>query len=244
MELCVLGSNSSGNGYILKSDSGKLLLLECGIHPDELKKALDFDLSSVLGCLVTHEHMDHFKYVDQIAKLGINVYASPGTLQDKFGHRYFEVEPQKHFRIGEFEILPFDCNHDARQPYGYVINHPESDKILFLTDSKYTKLKFSGMSHVIVEANHSRQLLDEKLFDGKIQHFMWKRITESHMSIETCLEMIKENNWNEVVNIVLIHLSNSNSHEQNFLNEVVGKTGKKVHIANKGSIINLNKNPF
>ena len=58
MKLIVLGSSSSGNCYIL--DNGKeALIIEAGIRFQEVKKALDFNLRKVVGCVVTHAHNDH-----------------------------------------------------------------------------------------------------------------------------------------------------------------------------------------
>lgn len=56
MKAIIIGSESSGNGYILKSDAD-VLLLEAGVRITEIKKALDFDLSKIRGVVVTHGHL-------------------------------------------------------------------------------------------------------------------------------------------------------------------------------------------
>lgn len=62
MELKVLGSSSSGNCYII--DNGKeALILEAGVRFQEVKKALGYNLRKVVGCLITHRHQDHAKYI-------------------------------------------------------------------------------------------------------------------------------------------------------------------------------------
>ena len=61
MRLNVLGSGSEGNTYLVNCD-GEILILDCGISLKEAKIALNFDLTNVVGCFVTHNHFDHSKY--------------------------------------------------------------------------------------------------------------------------------------------------------------------------------------
>jgi phosphoribosyl 1,2-cyclic phosphodiesterase len=56
MFLKVMGSSSQGNCYLLKSESGSLLI-ECGIQYKKIQQALNFDLSHIQACLVTHDHL-------------------------------------------------------------------------------------------------------------------------------------------------------------------------------------------
>jgi hypothetical protein len=57
MELIVLSSSSTGNGYILKSSSGESLILEAGVRLKEIKQILNFDLSGVVGVCISHSHL-------------------------------------------------------------------------------------------------------------------------------------------------------------------------------------------
>ena len=76
MELKVLGSSSAGNCYIL--DNGKeALILEAGIAFPKVKKALGFNLRKVAGCLITHQHNDHAKYIRNMVDSGITTLALP-----------------------------------------------------------------------------------------------------------------------------------------------------------------------
>ena len=51
---CV-GSGSSGNCYILKSNNEKLIL-DCGLPIKVIKQGLDFDLGGIQGVLISHAH--------------------------------------------------------------------------------------------------------------------------------------------------------------------------------------------
>jgi hypothetical protein len=64
------------------------------------------------------------------------------------------------------------------------------------------------------------------------------------MSLDTCIETLRMNDLSAVNNIVLIHLSDSNSNAEAFQAAVREATGKTVHIASKGLDINFNKTPF
>ena len=51
----VLGSSSRGNAYILECQN-ETLLLELGVSWKDIVKALNFNLSKVVGVCVSHAH--------------------------------------------------------------------------------------------------------------------------------------------------------------------------------------------
>lgn len=51
-----IGTGSSGNSYALYDNSGKILLLDLGVKEKDIKKAIDYRISDVVGAVVTHEH--------------------------------------------------------------------------------------------------------------------------------------------------------------------------------------------
>ncbi len=53
MQLKVIGSNSSGNGYILKSDTDTLIL-ELGCRWSDYLDALDYKIDDVVGAVCSH----------------------------------------------------------------------------------------------------------------------------------------------------------------------------------------------
>lgn len=57
MTIYCTGTGSSGNNYILKSDNGKMLLLDLGLKKSEIMKAIDYNVSDVEGTIVTHGHL-------------------------------------------------------------------------------------------------------------------------------------------------------------------------------------------
>lgn len=246
MNLKVISTGSKGNAYIL-SNENEALLIECGVNIKEIKQALDFDLSKVVGCIVTHEHLDHAKSAVEVARLGINVYCSLGTMKARsLGsmNRVKQIKSKENFSIGNFKIMPFDVMHDANEPLGFMISHPDCGKVLFLTDTYYCKYTFPGLNNIIIEANYSKEIIDRKFGADSGKEFLRNRILKSHFSLENCKDMLSANDLSAVNNIVLIHLSDSNSDEKQFVKEVFELTGKNVTAAVNGMDIPFNKTPF
>jgi len=246
MKLKVLGSSSAGNCYILGNDT-EALILEAGVNPASIKKALNFDLSNVWGCLISHEHGDHAGFAQEYAKLGINIYTSYGTavVKNLDGYHRFEMlKSGEPVEIGPFKVLPFSIEHDCAEPLGFLIQHEECGTVLFATDTYYLRYKFPGLNNILIEANYDESILNERFESGKLHKTQRDRVIESHMSIETCMETLRANDLSAVNNIVLIHLSDGNSNAKEFQDRVKNATRKAVHVADKGLEIEFNKTPF
>ena len=82
MRLNVLGSDSNGNCYVLQNDK-EALIIEAGVRFSEVKKALKWQLSKVVGAVITHEHNDHAKYARDFVSNGITVLALPSVFKAK-----------------------------------------------------------------------------------------------------------------------------------------------------------------
>lgn len=247
MKLKIIGTGSKGNAYVLYNEH-EALLIECGVNIVKIKQALNFDLSKVVGCIVTHEHGDHYKSIQNVLDSGINVYATKGTFNSvtfpSSGHRKNIIVSKQNFKIGNFKIMPFDVKHDAAEPLGYLIEHPECGKVLFLTDTYYCKYTFPGLNNIIIEANFSKEIIDRKFGPDSDKEFLRNRILKSHFSLTNCKDMLSANDLTKVNNIVLIHLSDSNSDEKQFHKEVYELTGKNVSVASNGMEIQFKKTPF
>jgi len=243
MKLQVLGSSSSGNGYILKSDSGQVLIIEAGLPLQSVKEALNFDLTKIVGCICTHEHGDHFKYASQYMTAGIDVCSSVETLDTiEYSHRMRAFINKKSCMIGEFKIMPVEVKHDVHC-FSFLISHPESGLVFFCTDTMYVPFKIPGLNHAIIECNYSQEILDSHDSEDTVT-LVRNRVIGSHMSLRTCKDFLRANDLKEVRTITLIHLSSSNSNSSQFKSEIEGITGKQVYIADKNIIINLNLNQF
>ena len=249
MELKILGSSSDGNCYVF--DNGKeALVLECGISFKEVKKAVNFDISRIVGCLVSHEHGDHAKYVQKFVDARIPLYMSLGTFNGIKEPVKYPIGILKLLiagnqkTIGAFKVLPFNTQHDAAEPFGFLIHHPEMGTTLFATDTYYLAHTFNGLNNILIECNYRLDILEANVEHGTIPEAQRDRTLLSHLSFDTCLEMLLANDLSAVNNIVLIHLSDGNSNALEFQQGIHEATGKTVHVADKGMVLKFNKTPF
>lgn len=154
---------------------------------------------------------------------------------------YNKLELKKQYKIGSYTVIPFEAKHDV-STMSFLIHHDECGKVVFITDSYYTPFKFNGINNWIVEANYSEKILKEK--ESKGITYVTERVRRSHLSVENCIKALKSNDLSVTNNIVLIHLSDSNSDEQLFKQMVENETNKDVFVADKNQKIEFNKYKF
>ncbi|MCM1168822.1 MAG: MBL fold metallo-hydrolase [Bacteroides sp.] len=247
MRLIVLGSSSKGNGYLL-DDGTECLMIECGVSFAEVKRALDFDISRIVGCVVSHEHGDHARHVARCLEARIPLYVSHGTANGLGLHRnglVREMAELGNYAVGGFTVRPFATQHDAAEPFGFLIHHPACGTVLFATDTYYLQYTFSGLNNIMIECNYRRDILDGNVKAGYVPAALKFRTERSHMEYRTCVEALDANDLSAVNNIVLIHLSDANSDAAAFARGIREATGKTVHVAGRGLVIdNFDKSPF
>jgi len=226
-----LSSGSKGNAYLLE-DEHSSLLLECGINFRNIQIATDFKASEIVGCLLTHEHKDHSKGLKDVLKNGIDVYASKGTIEAEkiTHHRLKSIQARKQFNIGNWTILPFEVEHDAKEPFGYLIANG-TEKVLFATDTYYVRFKFKGLTHIMIECNYSLDILNDNIESGRVSAILKRRLMKSHFSLENVIEFLKANDLSQLKEVHLLHLSDNNSDENLFKRKVQEVTGVPVYIA-------------
>lgn len=222
-----LASSSHGNAYIV-SDSDTHILLECGISHKQLQKLSGFSLSEFKACLVSHEHNDHAKSVEDLISRGMEVYMSYGTAKALKTEAATLIESMEQFNVGSFDIVPFATFHDAAEPLGFLIkSRVDGDVLAFATDTVNLRYKFPGLNILAIEANYSKDILDrcEKLPD-KVRY----RITNSHMEVDRLCDYLSALDLSECREIHLLHLSDSTSHEEMFVNKVARVVPRGIKI--------------
>lgn len=199
---------------------------------EKVQKALDFRTRDIAGCLITHEHGDHAKYTDQYLKHGINCYMTKGTkVAKRFqSHRLFTVKAKQETRIGTWSILPFEIEHDAAEPIGFLLQSMQGYKVLYLTDTKYCKYNFKGLTHLMLEVNYIYENLKDNVKGGQVNQGLANRIMDSHFSLEYAIKLLKANDLTQLQQIHLIHLSSTNSDAQYIKEQVQQASGVPVYI--------------
>ena len=245
MRLNVLGSDSNGNCYILQTDN-EALIIEAGVRFSEVKKALKWQLSKVVGAVISHEHNDHAKYVRDFVSNGITVLALPSVFKAKgINSLSFrkDIEPMHGYIVGGFKVFAMPVCHDV-PCLGFIIEHEDMGRMLFVTDTMMLEYRVTGLNHILLEANYAEDILDAKIEAGSVPVSMKPRLIHSHMEIETAKGILRANDLSGVNEIVLIHLSNGNSDERRFIREVQEVSGKPVYAAVAGLELNLSINPY
>lgn len=233
MNLEVLASSSAGNAYKV-SDGNTDLLLDVGLTFKELQRRLNFQVSGISGVLVSHSHKDHCKAVPNLLKAGIDCYMSRQTAEEGgySGHRVKVVEPLKQFKIGSWTVLPFELEHDVTN-FGYLLVNKAGEKLLYATDTYYCRYKFKGLTRLLIECNHSYDILAVNVESGSLPVEHKNRLIRSHFSLENVKEFLKANDLSMVREIYLIHLSSGNSDADRFKREIQELTGKVVIVAGR-----------
>jgi len=232
MDIKVLASSSKGNAYRI-SDSSTAFLLDAGIPLKALQVGCNFKLREIAGCFITHAHKDHSKAAQALASAGVDVYTGQGTIDacGLTGHRIHCIESLKEIEVGSFKVLPFDVEHDAPEPLGFLFaSKSTGEKLLYFTDTYYIKYRFRGLTHILAECNYDAESMRHSVETGLIPIEMVPRLVKSHMSLDNLIALLKANDLSKVRQIYLIHLSENNSNAEYCKHEVQKYTGAEVFV--------------
>lgn len=229
IDIQAIASGSAGNCYIVESGRNSIML-ECGLPYRQMLRRIGFKLPN--AALVTHEHKDHAKAVPELLRRGVDCYMTAGTALQAgaAGHRAHIVAPRQKFSAAGFTVSAFETQHDAAEPVGFIIEDGE-DKLLYATDTYYIRYRFAGLTKIMIECNHSYDILDRNVESGALDKHLRDRLVKSHLSFENLKEFLKANDLSKVTEIWLIHLSDANSDEAFFKREIAALTGKPVYVA-------------
>ena len=232
MKFTVLGSGSTGNAVLISSENTNVLV-DAGLSAREILRRLaevGVDHTSLDGVLITHEHSDHAGGLRVLmASLGCPVFVSRATLdayydtraggqngdsesskrQAVLNERTVEIESTRDFRIGDIDFEPFSVPHDAADNFGFVARR-DGLRIATLMDfghiSDLVKEKLKGCDAIVIESNHSRDML------RACSVYSWdlkQRIMSNtgHLSNEDLSDWLQEDFDGSARYIVLAHLS-------------------------------------
>ena len=228
MDVKIIASGSSGNAYLI-GDGHTRLLLDAGIPFKRIQIGCGFRTSSIDACLITHRHGDHAAAILKLLQRGITVYSNEDVAGLYPGVQ--SVEARREFCIGTFRILPFEAEHDV-PCYGYQVASEETgEKLVYITDSAYVRYTFTGLTHIMIEANYDEDIMLGNVRDEKIPFSLAERVAGTHMSIDTLIDLLRANDMTKVRQIYLLHLSDNNSDAEVFKRLVQQETGAEVYIA-------------
>ncbi|MCK9160265.1 MAG: MBL fold metallo-hydrolase [Bacteroidaceae bacterium] len=227
MDIKVIASGSSGNCYKV-SDGSTTLLLDAGIPFKEIQKGVEWKMTAVDGCIITHRHGDHSKSIPELLRRGFDVYSNNDVCS--LFPLVQKVYPMKKFVVKTFEITPFPCTHDV-ECYGYLLHSTVTDeRLLYFTDTAYVKYQFSNIDYIMAEANYSFDVMAENSKSGQLPWNVSNRVLSTHMSIDNLIRFLQSNIMHKVNEIYLLHLSDANSNAEEFKLRVQKETGAIVYV--------------
>lgn len=237
------GSGSKGNNYSLICDD-EILLLEAGVHAKDMLRSIDYQVNKVVGCLITHVHQDHSKYVSDYMRYGIRAYSSDAVskdIEEMCGEKVACMQRMRKTQLGGFSIVPFCVPHNETECDGFLISHEKIGCMLFITDAEYCPYSFqkSKINHAFIECNYSIDYLGRDFAN-------YEHVLRGHMELETCKRLIRVLNSPTLRSIGLLHLSGGNSDSKRFVHEIAELVDcdVSVAVADSGTVHELKLEPF
>lgn len=232
----ILGSSSSGNCALLKTEQSKILI-DVGFSAKkigELLAPLGESLDDIDAVFLTHEHGDHAQGIRGLAKRDkLPIYANRDTadavqakLIKKPNWQIFQTGST--FKFRDIIVHSIAIPHDAYDPVGYtfhwgqagdLFNPPRS--LAWITDLGYVpahvREHIKTVDTLVIEANYDEELLEQ---DEKRPWSTKQRIRgrHGHLSNDAAYEVLLSlNGDSSLQEIYLAHLSkdcNSVAHVQ------------------------------
>ena len=257
MRLAVIGSGSSGNALVVES-AGARLLVDAGFSCGRIERALrelGSEAKFLDALLLTHEHTDHVKGADRLARrAGMPIYGTRGTLQGTaLGDQAraltrvirsgepFEVMRRAVDAGGRgagrpaFRVEPFRLPHDAREPVGFLIEDAAGHRLGVLSDlgcrSRLAWGRLNDLDALVIESNHDLQLLRNGPYPWHLKERVASR--RGHLSNAEAALGVEELLCDRLQAVVLYHLSRTNNRPEmatEAVGEMLAKCGSKARV--------------
>ncbi len=229
MTVDVIASGSSGNAVLLQ-DGAAGLLLDCGVPWRQVREACarhGASAARLAAVLVSHEHADHARRhaLHEASLAGVPLCMSPGTA-DALGYgpgdaRVRRLAHGDAIALGGWTVAALPVVHDgASEPAAFLVRAPQGDVAAYICDAPYLYNRLGGVTHWLIEANYDPALLPDSLPEAARNH-----IIGGHMSIGSCLELLRANDLSPAREIHLLHLSDRHSNADEFRRRVMMATG-------------------
>lgn len=219
------GSGSSGNCSYIGDRSGGFLI-DAGV---EVAKVVDglrrngISMEKVAGICLTHDHGDHIRDVYGLLRRykHLHVFCTPKTLNGilrrhnisrRIKDYHAPIYKEFPFKIGNFQITPFEVMHDGADNAGYFITHGDVS-LTIATDlgciSERVDYYMRLASHIVIEANYDLRMLR----DGRYPEYLKARIeaANGHLDNRTAADFISRIYTPALRKVFLCHLSHDNN---------------------------------
>ena len=240
LRVCILGSGSKGNCTYLESPEARILI-DAGLSAREIERRLrQIERSPVAldGILISHEHGDHINGVGALARrYKLPVYVNRATWQ-RAQHVVGMVDELREFCTGtpfvlkDLTIDPFSLPHDAEDPVAFRLAWRRRTMAI-VTDlgypSQLVRERIRGCHLLVLEANHD----DAMLKAGPYPWPLKQRIAgkSGHLSNLQSSQLLRDVVHDELEQVVLAHLSETNNHPDLALltaQDILGSRGTRL----------------
>lgn len=214
-------SSSSGNCTFIGT-KGHGILVDAGCSFRALKLALeliDTDISDIEAVFITHEHIDHVRALEQLAKhTTIPFFATVATAAELKNSgkvpSYFPIyDPRGGYASAAFKMSCFKTSHDSADSVGYKIKF--GDELFGIctdtgTITPETEDALKGCRTVLIESNHDEGMLRR---NPRYSADLKRRILSDygHLSNDACAEFCEKLVRSGTRNLILGHLSRENN---------------------------------
>ena len=211
----IVGSGSSANSYIFEVGN-ELYVIDNGFSLKQFKirvAGLGFEYTKIKAVFLTHIHSDHLKGVSKLSwDLEIPVYTHIDTDGDFF--KQVGIEPGKHYKIGNLDIMPFDLSHDAPNALGYYFKIDENRFTLITDTGVITPIMYNlalRSDILFLEANYCEKMLRNGSYPAHVKN----RIASNfgHLSNLAAIDFLNDlyDDDCSISQIYLCHLSKNNN---------------------------------
>lgn len=215
-----LNSGSSGNCYYIGNET-EAVLVDAGISCREIEKRmrnLELQIEKVKAVFISHEHTDHIKGIDRLArKYNLPVYITPATQSNtRLAFKRLQVlsfNADVTISIGSLNVIPFVKKHDAIDPYSFVIEY-NGVRVGVITDigvaCKDVISYFKQCHACFLESNYDEEMLESGSYPLRLKNRI--RGGHGHLSNRQALELFLTHRPPYMSHLFLSHLSQNNNH--------------------------------
>lgn len=137
--------------------------------------------------------------------------------------------------------MGFYVPHDNTPNFGFLIEHEEMGRLLYMTDMEFSPYSFKNLrvQHLLIESNYIEDLVNKEAENYAHQ-------IRGHCSLDTCKGIVEANKTPDLRTVTLIHLSDKVCNPNRVLEEIKSVSGNRVEInvAVPGLCVELKKLPF
>ncbi|HZU14149.1 MAG TPA: MBL fold metallo-hydrolase [Chloroflexota bacterium] len=222
-----LASGSSGNAYLLLTDQASILF-DAGLRLPTLTKYLSLEgveISRLDAVLLTHEHRDHSAAVEDLAALGVPVWANEPVLRacGVSGGASAVLPVGAPTRFRDVVVTPFPVSHDASCPVGFFVE-ADGRSLCIATDLGEPNAQLceavEASDLVVLESNHDPDMLRT----GRYPPHLRRRVAgpTGHLSNRQAASVLADHVRCDETEVWLAHLSKHNNTQALALKTVCG----------------------